>query len=53
MEMVNTRLSPKALFFPSPKTMLEYSLDEAMTTTTSEGGSQRLFTAGYSGNAPL
>jgi sulfhydrogenase subunit beta (sulfur reductase) len=29
MEMVNTRLSPKSLVFPSPKTMLEYSLDQS------------------------
>jgi ferredoxin len=29
LDMVNTRLSPKALLFPQSETMLEYSLDEA------------------------
>jgi sulfhydrogenase subunit beta (sulfur reductase) len=29
LDMVNTRLSPKALLFPQSEAMLEYSLDES------------------------
>ena len=29
LDLVNTRLSPKALLFPQSETILEYSLDES------------------------